>query len=78
MDHARKLKFTCYVHLPSINKNVQYRCPSLIVCSVEEVIIFKHLCYISALEHIRMLILSSYVLLACINKIYKYGHTWVI
>ena len=33
---------------------------------------------ISALEHVRMLTLSSYVLLACINAIYKYGHAWVI
>ena len=39
---------------------------------------FERGCYISALEHIRMLILSSYVLLACINPIYKYGHAWVI
>ena len=31
--------------------------------------IFEHGCYISALEHVRMLILGSYVLLACINKI---------
>ena len=35
-------------------------------------------CYISALEHVRMLILSSNVILACINAIYKYGHAWVI
>ena len=34
--------------------------------------IFKHGCDISALEYIRMLILRSYVLLACINTIYKY------
>ena len=39
---------------------------------------FEHVSYISALEHIMMLILSSYVLLACINIIYKYGHSWVI
>ena len=42
MDHARKLKFTGYVHLPSINKTVQYRCASVILCSVEDVIIFKN------------------------------------
>ena len=30
------------------------------------------------LEHVRMLIFSSYVLLACINSVYKYGHAWVI
>ena len=45
--------------------------------SVGEVIIFEHGCYISALEHFRMLILSSYILLVCINAIYKYGHTLV-
>ena len=27
-----------------------------------------------ALEHIRMVIFNGYVLLACINTIYKYGH----
>ena len=32
--------------------------------------IFEHECYISALEHIRL------VLLVCINTIYKYGHDW--
>ena len=47
------------------------------VHSVGEVIIFEHGCYISAWEDIRMLILSIYVI-ACINKIYKYGHAWVI
>ena len=31
-------------------------------------------CYISALAHIRVLILSIYVLLEYINAIYKYGH----
>ena len=34
-----------------------------------EVIIFEHGCNISALEHVRMLILNNYVLLACINII---------
>ena len=29
---------------------------------------------ISALEHVRMLKVSIYVLLACINTICKYGH----
>ena len=29
-------------------------------------------------NHVRVLILSNYVLLACINSIYKYGHAWVI
>ena len=48
------------------------------MCSVGKVIVFEHGCYISALEHIRILILSSCVLLACINTIYKYGQAWVI
>ena len=34
--------------------------------------------YISDLEDIIMIISSSYVLLACINTNYKYGHSWVI
>ena len=56
----------------------QYCYALLILCSVGEVFIFEHGCYISALEHVRKLILSNYVLLACINPIYKYGHAWVI
>ena len=62
----------------SKNNMIQYHYASMILCSVGEVIVFEHGCYISALEHIRMLILSSYVLLECINTIYKYGHTWVV
>ena len=78
MDQARKLKLSSYVHLPIINKMVQYSYVRVIPCSVGDVIIFEHGCYISALEHIRMLILSSYVLLAYISTIYQYGHAWVI
>ena len=48
------------------------------MCSVEEIINFEHGCYILALEHARLLILSINVLLSCINAIYKYGHAWVI
>ena len=50
----------------------------MILRNVGDVIIFEHGRYISALEHTRMLILSSYVLPACINTIYKYGQAWVI
>ena len=50
----------------------------MVLFSVGEVIISEHGCYISALEHIRMLKLSSYVLPSCINTIYKYGQAWVI
>ena len=48
------------------------------------VYIFKHGQYISnislylASEHVRMLILSNYVLQALINRIYKCCHTCVI
>ena len=40
---------------------IQYRYSCVILCSVEEFIISENGCYISALEHIRMLKLSSYV-----------------
>ena len=77
---ARKLKFSSYVHLPSMNKLFQYRDASVILCNVGEFSVLERGCYISALEHVRMLILSIYVLLACINAIYiyiYYGHAWV-
>ena len=77
-DHARKLNFRSYVHLPSINKMFQYRYDRAILRGVGEVITFEHGCYISALAYIRMSILSIYVLLECINTIYKYCHAWVI
>ena len=50
----------------------QYCYTRVILCNVGEIIMFEHGCYISALEHDRMLILSSYVLLACTNATYKY------
>ena len=75
-DHARKLKFSSYVHLPSINK-ILLRLTDSVRC-IGEVIIFEHGCYISALAHTRMLIFSIFVLLEGINTIYKYGHAWVI
>ena len=77
-NHARKLKFSSYVHLPSINKTFQYHYALVILAGVGEVIIFYHRCCISALAHVRMLILSICVLLECINTIYKYGHAWMI
>ena len=33
---------------------------------------------LSAMKHARMLIVSSYVLLAFIDTIYKYRHAWLI
>ena len=46
----------------------QYRLRLSNSCNVGEVHIFELECYISALGHARVLILSNYVLLACINK----------
>ena len=74
MDHARKLKFRSYVDLPPIYEMlISLHFSDSVVHIVGEVIIFEHGFYISAWEHIRMLILSIYVI-ACINTIYKYGH----
>ena len=70
MDQTRKLKFSSYVHLPSINKTFQYCYALVILGGVGEVIIFEDGCCISALAHIRMLILSICVLLECINTNY--------
>ena len=56
----------------------QYRYAWMILWGVGEVIILKHVYYILALADIRMLILSIYVLLECINTVYKYGYAWVI
>ena len=39
-------------------------------CSVREAIIFEHGCNMSALEHVNMLILCSYVLLVCVNPFF--------
>ena len=51
----------------------------MILWDVGEVIIFEHGCYISALEHVRMLVLSIYyVLLAGINASDNYGYAWMI
>ena len=62
-DHARKLKFSSYVHLPSINQIFQHRFARVILYHVGEVIIFEHGLYISTLEHARMVIFSNYVVL---------------
>ena len=47
-------------------------------CNLGEVYIFELGVYISVLGHVRVLILSSYVLLACINKTDNSCHAWVI
>ena len=46
--------------------------------NVWEVNILEHGHNISALEDVRMLIISSYVRPACINTIYKCCHAWVV
>ena len=46
MDHA--MKFSSYVHLPSMNKIFRYRYAYVILRNVGKVIIFKHGWYISA------------------------------
>ena len=74
MDHARKLKFSSYVHLPPINKIFQY----LYAVQYNRGNYSMGAIDISSLEHVRMVILSSYVLLACVNPIYKYGHAWML
>ena len=63
LGHARKVKFSSYVHLPSINK------PCVILFNLEEIYILVHEHSISVVEHVRMLILSSHVLLADVNII---------
>ena len=52
----------------------QYLFASAILCSVGEVITFEHAFHISAFDHIRMLILSIYFLVACINTFYKFQY----
>ena len=55
----------------SVNQKFQYCHARVILYNVEEVYIFEHGLFISALEHARRLILSDYVLLACTNTIYN-------
>ena len=41
LGHARKLKFSNDVHLPSTNKMYQYRYVGVILCNVGEAYIFE-------------------------------------
>ena len=59
LDHAWKLNFSNYVHLSSMKKNVSISYVLVILCNVREVYISELGCYISALGHVRVLILSS-------------------
>ena len=49
----------------------------MILCNVGAIDISELLLYISAVEHARILILSSYVFMASINTINKYCHAWM-
>ena len=60
MSQAMKLKFSSYVHLLSINKMFQYHHTIVVLCSEEQVYIFRQ--YISALENVRMLLYNGYIL----------------
>ena len=57
----------------------QYRFACVILCNVGKVYILEIKCCISAalaLGHVRVLILSSYILLACLNKTDISFHAW--
>ena len=70
MDHAGKLKFGSYVHLPSSkNVSMSLRLSDSAQCRGDYFFSSMGSCT-SALEHIRMLIFNSYVLLACINTFF--------
>ena len=55
LGHARKLKFTSYIYLLSLNQIFQYRQVGVILCNVGEVlhVLFEHGLYISVLKHVR-------------------------
>ena len=65
--------FIC--HLQTIYGSISLRLSDSVKC--RRGYYFEQGCYISALEHVWMLILSSYVLLAGKNAVNKYSHTWV-
>ena len=72
---VKKLNFSNYVLLPSINKFLLCR---VNLCNIAEVYIFKHGRCILALEQVRMLILRNYIFLASINIIFKNCHILLI
>ena len=69
VGHTMKLKFSSYVHLPSMNQIFQYHYARVILCNIGDVFIFEHGLYISALKHVRMLILER------TRKVFKKKHT---
>ena len=62
-------------HIYEQNVSIWLRLSDSVKCRIGY--FFENGCYISALEHVRMLILGSYVLPACKNAIYKCGHAWM-
>ena len=78
MDQTRKsVQQLCSSAIYKQNVSVSLRLSDSVQCRIG-FLFPEHGRYISALEHIRMVIFSSNVLLACINTIYKHGHAWVI
>ena len=67
LGQARQLKFSTYIHYEP-NRSIPSHLSDLVQCR-RGLNIFQHGCYISALEHARVLILSSYILLASINTV---------
>ena len=59
LGHARKLKFSSYVNVTSVNKIFQYCHNRVTLGNVGEVYNFEHGLYISPLKHAGLLILST-------------------
>ena len=76
MDQARKLKFSSSSAIYKKNISISLRLNDSVQC--RRGYYFQAWALYFSLEQTRMLILSIYVLLACIYTIYKYGHDWVI
>ena len=77
MDYARKLKFSSYVHLPSINKKVSILLHLIDSVKCRRGYYFQAWVQCFSFGTIYDVISSSYVLLSCINATYKFGHAWV-
>ena len=81
LDEARKLKFRYCVNLPFINcyKNVamSLRLSDSVQCG-KGLYFLVYVLYLCSFGYVRVLILSSYILLACKNKTDNSFHAWVI
>ena len=78
LDHAVEIQQLCSSAAYKQNVLISLRLSDSVQC--RRGLYFRPTCkcYISALKHVRVLILSSYVLLACINKTDNSFHAWVI